>query len=169
MYIPVILGTSRKGRQSKKVAEAVCRGITERGSETALLDVRDYAPTATDNTKENDNSRKFSEKISRADALVIVSPEYNHSFPGELKMTLDMLFEEYAGKTAWLCGVSSGQMGGARAVEQLKLLCVSLGMKPVNEALYFPFVQKVFNEKGDLENEEQLARLKKFVEKVCGR
>lgn len=60
--------------------------------------------------------------MTRADGLVIVSPEYNHGYPGEMKLMLDQLYKEYNRKPVGICGVSSGALGGARMVEQLRLI-----------------------------------------------
>jgi NAD(P)H-dependent FMN reductase len=56
--------------------------------------------------------------------------EYNHSYPGELKMLLDMLFSQYAHKPVGICGVSSGAWGGTRMVEQLRLVCLAFHLGP---------------------------------------
>jgi NAD(P)H-dependent FMN reductase len=69
-------------------------------------------------------------KAWHADGFIIVSPEYNHSYPGELKMLLDMLFSQYAHKPVGICGVSSGAWGGTRMVEQLRLVCLAFHLGP---------------------------------------
>ena len=71
MYIPVILGTARKGRQSEKVARFILAEVKKAGLETELLDVRDYRLEATDNTGEPRQAKKLAGKISPADALII--------------------------------------------------------------------------------------------------
>jgi len=98
MYIPIILGTAREGRQSEKVADFILHETLNSGLESEIIDVRDYRVEATDNTGELPQAKKLLEEISKADGLIIVSPEYNHGYPGELKMMLDMLYEEYSAK-----------------------------------------------------------------------
>src|SRR3989344_7966247 len=113
MYIPIILGTARKGRRSEKAANFVLQEFQKQeGVETELIDVRDYRIAATDNTGDLPEAKKFSEKAARADGFIIVSPEYDHGYPGELKMMLDMLYDEYNRKPVAICGVSMGQSGG---------------------------------------------------------
>ncbi|HPE52344.1 MAG TPA: NAD(P)H-dependent oxidoreductase, partial [Methanothrix soehngenii] len=85
MYIPIILGTAREGRESEKVARFMLEKALEFGLESEILDVRDYRLPATDNTKTSDAAARLKERVLRADGLVIVSPEYNHGYPGELK------------------------------------------------------------------------------------
>ena len=153
MYIPVILGTAREGRQSEKVANFMLQEVIKNGYESDLIDVRDYRIEATDNTGQSQQAKNFAEKINKSDALIIVSPEYNHGYPGELKMMLDMLFPEYANKPVGICGVSAGGLGGARAVEQLKLIGIGYKMLPIRESLYFSTVQDLFDEDGKIKDE----------------
>ena len=121
MYIPVILGTAREGRQSEKVATFIYGLAQKAGLETEIVDIREYRIAATDNTGNIPHAQKWREKIIRADGMIIVSPEYNHTYPGELKMFLDMLYKEYARKPVALCGVSNGPWGGTRGVQALRL------------------------------------------------
>lgn len=162
MYIPIILGTAREGRQSEKVAKFVLAEATAAGIKSEILDVRDYRISATDNTGTSATAKKFAKKINLADGLIIVAPEYNHGYPGELKMMLDLLYKEYFGKPLGICGVSAGGLGGARMVEQLRLVGVELHMMPIREAVYFSAVQNLFDEKGGIKDESYHDRLKIF-------
>ena len=167
MFIPVILGTARVGRESEKVANFILDETRKAGFETALLDVRDYRIEATDKTGLIPQAKKLAPNIEKADALIIVSPEYNHGYPGELKMMIDMLYPQYAGKPIGICGVSSAGLGGARMVEQLKPVVVELHMFPIREALYFPNVKDLFDEKGKIKDPVAYKdRLVKFFEEL---
>jgi NAD(P)H-dependent FMN reductase len=130
--------------------------VKSKGMESEIIDVRDYRMEATDNTKKSKEAKRLAEKIGRADGIIMVSPEYNHGYPGELKMMLDLLYEEYKGKPALICGVSRGIFGGARMVEQLRLICVGLGMIPISSALYFGNVEE-FDEHGANEHYKRSA------------
>ena len=162
MYIPIILGTAREGRESEKVARFMLEKAAEMGLDSEIVDVRDYRLPATDNTKTSDAAKRLREKVLRADGLVIVSPEYNHGYPGELKMMLDMLYDEYFGKPVGICGVSSGVFGGARMIEHLVATCVRFHMLPTGEVLYFPKVQDLFDESGAIKKEAYHRRANKF-------
>ena len=166
MYIPIILGTARKGRQSEKVANFMLKELFKTNLESEILDVRDYRIEATDSTGESPEAKKLAEKIKKADALIIVSPEYNHGYPGELKIMLDMLYREYAQKPVGFCGVSIGGLGGARMVEQLRQVVIELHMIPVREALYFSTVQNLFEENGDIKDESYHNRIRTFLNEL---
>jgi len=167
MYIPIILGTAREGRRSEKAANFVLREFQKQeGVETELIDVRDYRIAATDNTGNLPGAKKFSEKAARADGFIIVSPEYDHGYPGELKMMLDMLYDEYNRKPVGICGVSMGQLGGARVVEQLRLVAIEFQMVPMRNAVYFSNINNLFDEQGNITDESYAERLQKLFEEL---
>jgi NAD(P)H-dependent FMN reductase len=166
MYIPIILGTAREGRQSEKVANFMLQETIKNGIESEIIDVRDYRIDATDSRGELPQAKKFAEKIIKSNALIIVSPEYNHGYPGELKMMLDMLYKEYAHKPIGFCGVSIGILGGARMVEQLRLVSIEYHMIPIREALYFSGVQNLFEENGNIKDVSYSDRVKVFLSEL---
>lgn len=137
--------------------------VLSSGLESEIIDVRDFRTNATDNTGELPQAKKLAEKIIKSDCLIIVSPEYNHGYPGELKMMLDLLYGEYARKPVGICGVSIGGLGGARMVEQLRQVCIEFHMVPIREALYFSNISKLFDESGKIKDESYHDRVKQFL------
>lgn len=166
MYIPIILGTAREGRQAEKAANFMLEQAKTQTIESEILDVRDYRIGATDNTEAGDIAKKYAEKIKKADALTIVTPEYNHGYPGELKMMLDLLYKEYFYKPVGFCGVSISEIGGARAVEQLRLVAIELHMIPSREALYFSKVAELFDASGKIKDESYFQKTKLFFDEL---
>lgn len=134
--------------------------------DSEILDVRNYRIDATDRTGVSVEAKAFADRIIRADALIIVSPEYNHGYPGELKMCLDMLYKEYFKKPVGFCGVSVGFLGGARAVEQLRQVAVELHMVPIREAVYFSKVGELFNEKGEIKSQSYFEIVQHFLNEL---
>ncbi|MCX6779068.1 MAG: NAD(P)H-dependent oxidoreductase [Candidatus Magasanikbacteria bacterium] len=165
MFIPIILGTAREGRQSEKAAQFVLEEVLKYGLESEILDVRDFRLPATDASKQSDVAKKLAEKITRADGLIVVSPEYNHGYPGELKMMLDMLYTEYAHKPLGICGVSMGGLGGVRMVEQLRQVATELHMVNIREAIYFSGIQNLF-ENGKIKDESFGGRVKTMLDEL---
>ncbi len=168
MFIPVILGTARNGRRSENPAKLMLSEVKNFGFETELIDARDFLIGHTDNTGQTIEAQKLSEIIKRSDALVIVSPEYNHGYPGELKIMLDMLYAEYAGKPVGVCGVSVGPYGGVRAVEQLRQVAIELSMIPIREAIYFGNAGTLFDEAGNIVDTTYHDRIQKFLGTLKG-
>src|SRR2546428_2733891 len=93
LFVPVILGTARKERMSEPVARVMVQEVSRREVETELIDVADLR-LPIDDAGEAIKPPVFAASMARADALVIVSPESNHSFPGLLKHALDTCLTE---------------------------------------------------------------------------
>lgn len=164
--IPVILGTARPGRESADVAALVLEAIEERGLSTQLIDVADYPISGTEDPDEEARVGKYKELITSADGLVIVVPEYNHGYPGELKLLLDTAYNEYNHKPLGVVSVSSGLVGGARVTEQLQLVALAFEMIPVAPAVHVRTVTDAIDEDGEFEEEGLEGALDAMLEKV---
>jgi NAD(P)H-dependent FMN reductase len=81
---------------------------------------------------------------------VIVSPEYNHGYPGSLKAVLDLLLREYIHKAVAFVGVSAGMWGGTRVIESMVPMVRELGLAVSFADLNFPKVQNTFDAEGKL-------------------
>ena len=167
--ILIILGTAREGRYSDKVAGFVSSVLKAEQIVNEIIDVRDYRLAASDNSEESLQAKKLAEKVVKADALIIVMPEYNHGYPGELKMMFDLLYGQYNGKVIGLCGVSKGPLGGARGLQALKLTLASVGAVPVIENVYFSNVQQLFDEKGVIKDPAYESRVKGLLKGISAR
>jgi NAD(P)H-dependent FMN reductase len=108
----------------------------------------------------------FSATIERCDGLILVAPEYNHGYPGLLKHALDMNLKEYIHKVVGICGVSAGPFGGARVIEQLLPVMRELGLVTIFEDVNFGTVQKLFDEKGKLLDQNYIRRVDKFLNEL---
>jgi len=169
LFIPVVLGTARTGRYSEHVAQFIERELRAReGITTELFDVRGHLrletlpPWGEGGTESV--TTPWREVAEHADGFVLVVPEYNRGYPGELKILLDSLYDEYRDKAVGMCGVSDGPMGGARVVEHIKPVLIELGMWPIRSALLCSFVDKAFNEKGELLNADYRTRTNGFLD-----
>jgi len=166
LFIPIILGTPRRGRQSENVARFVFEQTRKRTDvETELIDVCTL-PMKLDDAGEQMKDPKFSATIDRCDGLIIVSPEYNHGYPGLLKHALDMNLEEYIHKAVGICGVSAGSFGGARAIEALLPVMRELGLVTIFWDVNFGNVAKLFDDQGNLLDQGYVRRLDKFLNEL---
>ena len=166
LFIPVILGTPRQGRMSEHAAELMRAQIALRaGVTTELIDVAKL-PIPIDDAGETAKDAAFSEKMSFADALVIVAPEYNHGYPGLLKHVLDTNLREYIHKAVGIVGVSAGVFGGARVIQNLIPVMRELGLVTIFWDVNFTTVQSKFDESGALVDESFLPRIAKFLDEL---
>lgn len=167
MYIPIILGTGRENANSEKVAQFVFEFAKEYGFESELIKSREWLTYPWTGSMDQEKRKKLSQIFQKADGFIIVSPEYNHSFPGELKLLLDEFYEEYQHKPVGICGVSVGKLGGARMVEQLRLVLIELQMINLRNAVYFSNVENFENEKEEYKKHLKTLfdELKFYIEK----
>ncbi len=152
LFIPVILGTVRKGRASENVAKFVFEQLKKRESvETELIDIRELNFPAND-AGEQIKDANFSAACERADSLVIVTPEYNRGYPGMLKHVLDSNLKEYIHKAVGICGVSAGGFGGTRVIENLLPVMRELGLVTIFWDGNFSGAQQLFDEAGNMKD-----------------
>jgi NAD(P)H-dependent FMN reductase len=165
-FIPVILGTPRQGRMSEHVARFVFEEVRKREDvETELIDIRELSFPVAD-AGEAIKDARFSATVDRADALVIVVPEYNHGYPGLLKHVLDTNLKEYIHKAVGICGVSAGGFGGTRVIQNLLPVMRELGLVTIFWDGNFSSVQKVFDASGKLLDQSYPKRIDKFLKEL---
>ncbi len=163
LFIPMILGTVRKGRASENVARFVYDETKKReGVTTELIDLRDLK-LAFDDEGEAIKDASFSATIQRADGLILVVPEYNHGYPGLLKHALDSNLKEYIHKAVGICGVSAGGFGGTRMIENLLPVLRELGLVTIFWDGNFSGAQKLFDADGNLLDQSYVKRIDKFL------
>src|SRR5215210_1282691 len=154
LNLPVLVGTNRKERKSIYVARWLVSEMEKRPEiGTKLFDVSDFALPQDDYGQAiKDSFLEWQDAVIQADGLVIVSPEYNHGYPGALKAVLDLLLKEYIHKAVGFVGVSAGPWGGTRGIEAMVPMVRELGLAVTFSDLNFPHVQKTFDGEGKLLN-----------------
>lgn len=153
LNIVVIAGTTRVRRESIKAAKYVADfGRTLQNVNIVFVDPINFNLPGDGNDPEGKDP-KYTAITAEADAFFIVTPEYNHSFPGSLKRLLDSELKNYIHKPVALAGVSNGNWGGVRAVESLVPVVRELGLAATYANVYFPRVQDMFEDGGELKAE----------------
>jgi NAD(P)H-dependent FMN reductase len=163
MNIPIILGTGREGRVSEKAAKYVESAVLAAGHMVEIIDPRDYGFIFTD--RSSPRGDVYRNKIKEANAFIIVTPEYNHGYPGDLKILLDTAYKEYFYKPVGICGVSAGPFGGIRAIEQLKPVLSEFRMKIARESVFFGMAPDLFGENG-IKDKSYDERIKTMIDEV---
>ncbi len=158
LNIKVIVGSTREARFGDKAAAWITGEIRKQKEiEVEVLDLRDYnmpfynepaSPSYKQEPFKNEAVARFTKKIAEGDAFVMVTPEYNHGTSGVLKNALDWVYPEWNNKP--VAFVSYGSVGGARAVEQLRLNAIELQMAPIRQAVHIPQHWTLLDENGNL-------------------
>jgi NAD(P)H-dependent FMN reductase len=147
----LLVGTVRAKRESIKAAHFVA-DYAKNYPEIELIFVDPQELMLIDEG-EDVKDPKYSEITAKADAFIIVTPEYNHSIPSSLKRMIDSEYNNYARKPVSLIGVSSGSWGGVRACEALLPICHRIGLVNIRTEMYFPRVQDTFQDNGQMKPE----------------
>ena len=160
LNIQIILGSTRKGRRGENVARWVVERANSAGEfQVELIDLAEYplpfyeetmSPAGHHGNYAREEPRRFVEKIAQADGYIIVTPEYNHSFSAVLKNALDHGYYEWNNKPVAFVSYAGVTVGGARAVEQLRLVVIELQMAPIREAIHIGGVRQVFDDQGQM-------------------
>ena len=162
-------GSLRTGSYNR----ALLKAATELVPDDAKLEVfeldgippfnQDLEPSPPEKVKE------FKGKIKAADALLIVTPEYNYSIPGVLKNAIDWASRPYGdnsfeGKPVAIMSASTGMLGGARAQYHLRQSLVFLNMYPVNKPeVFVTFAPQKFDDQGKLSDQKTREIIKELL------
>lgn len=163
--IAVIAGTTRVQRRSIHAARYIADAVGKLPDvEVIFVDPVDFHFDGDGNDPEGKDPR-YTDITARADAFFVVTPEYNHSFPGSLKRMLDSELANYNHKPVAFAGVSDGNWGGTRAVESLVPAVRETGLVVMSWDVFFPYVQNIFDENSQM-NEEFRPRYEKQLSKL---
>jgi NAD(P)H-dependent FMN reductase len=142
--IQVILASTRPGRFGERPAAWLMERLSTRTDLVAeLVDLRDHplpifdqpaSPARTQRDYPNEEIARWGRTLDAADGFILLTPEYNHGYPASLKNALDYVFPELNRKPVAFVGY--GNVGGARAIEQLRLVAVEFEMAPLRHAIH---------------------------------
>jgi NAD(P)H-dependent FMN reductase len=163
MKLQIIVGSTRPARAADKVVPwVVNRAALHDAFETEVIDLRDWQlpmfgehmgsiGDPRDPSYSDQIVRQWNRKIAEGDAYLVITPEYNHSVPGELKNAIDSVFVSFAfrNKPMAMVGYSSGIGGAIRAIEHLNQIAVEVEAVPLRSTVVLPFVDKAFTSDGE--------------------
>jgi len=167
--IAVLCGSVRMGRQSPAVARYFADALAKQpGVKVNYIDLAEYdLPIMMERRGKHPNlpaaAEKLGAQLQNADALVVVSPEYNGSYPGALKNALDYYYDELSKKPVGLVTVSGGRLGGISALLALQVLFLKVGAIVSPAKMQVAEVTKVFDEHGATDNEHFIKSAQRFI------
>lgn len=147
MRLAILCGSVREGRFGHTVANWIARHARARGGfEVDLIDLAELA--IPNDMSRNADVEAFSRRVDEADAFVVLSPEYNHSFSGPLKTAIDALKHEWKAKPVGFVAYG-GMSGGLRAVEALRVVFAELHAVTIRDTVSFHVARTRFDEEGN--------------------
>ena len=165
-------GSLRKGSYNKALLNAALEAVP-RDAELKVFDLEGIPPFNQDlESQPVEKVKEFKARIRAADAILIVTPEYNYSIPGVLKNAIDSASRPYGdnafeGKPVAFMGASVGMLGTARAQYHLRQSCVFLNMYPLNQPeVMVPFAQDKIDPNGRLTDQKTREKIKELLESL---
>ena len=147
LNVLVVFGSVRRDRKGLRVAHALMEELARRGHAPELADPAEIVLPLLDRMYKEypegeapEPMERLAGMIRRADAVIVVSAEYNHAPPAALKNMLDHFLEEWNGKPCGICTYSAGPFGGVRAAMGLRMILAELGMPTMPTLLPVPRV-----------------------------
>ena len=158
-----------RGTALRAAVKLVPSGITLK-----TFDLDGIPPFNQDYEKEPPNAvREFKAAVLQADAILIVTPEYNYSVPGVLKNAIDSASRPY-GESAWnakpvgIMGASIGMLGTARAQYHLRQMFVFLNMLPLNQPeVMIANADEKFDMDGNLKDEKTAEKIRELLQALA--
>lgn len=170
LHVAVIVGSTRPGRIGRSIADWYVGEISSRDDLT--IDLVDLVETDLPPTFPAETTaplEEFRQRIDAADAFVVVTPEYNHGYPGPLKQAIDLVKPQWFAKPAGFVAYG-GMAGGMRAVEQLRQVFAELHVATIRDVVGFHAVRSRFDEYGrilDVEAEAAAAAVTTMTDQLA--
>lgn len=173
MKIAILSASVRTNRKSHRVALYFKKYITEQNiAEVKLLDLNEYQfPIFDERLKflpnPSEQILQFTEEIKNADAVIIVTPEYNGGYPASLKNVVDLLYAEWKRKPIAIATVSDGPFGGSQVITSLLFTLWKIGAWVVPAMFPVPAVDKNYDDKGNPTDKDLTdKRVKRFLDEL---
>lgn len=168
----VIAGTNRPGSNTLPLARLCAQLLEAAGAETQLLDLMELPPELIRPESYATKPAAFApwqEAVLRAEGILTVVPEYNGSYPGVLKLFVDMLEfpRSLVGKPCAFVGLAAGEWGALRAVEQLEMVYHYRNAHLYGERVFVPKVRDTL-EQGRPKSPELMRRLELLARGFVG-
>ncbi|MFT7328259.1 MAG: NAD(P)H-dependent FMN reductase [Crocinitomicaceae bacterium] len=140
--ITIVLGTAREKNFSQKISKIILDHLKSKDLDIQFIDVKNFLFGMTiAGSGEKEPVKSWADVISESEGIIFVCPEYNHSYPGELKILIDSLYDEYKGKVAGIVSVSAGQFAGVRVMDNLSSLLHIVNFKVATKGVNVADVQ----------------------------
>jgi len=162
----IIVGSTRPGRAADAVIPWVVKAAeSHEAFEVEIADLRDWKlphfaehfgtiGDLNDPTYSDPMVKAWNTKVGESDAFIIITPEYNHSVPGELKNAIDTVWLSFGfrNKPVASVGYSGGISGAMRAIEHLAHIFIEAEAVPLRNTVVLPHVWTTFDESGEPTN-----------------
>ena len=172
--VKVIIGSVRTGRLGKPVADWIMRQAENYHGKLTfeLVDLKDVnlpfldepVPPKISDDYVHEHTRKWSQMMKEADALIVVTPEYNYGYPPVLKNAIDFLYNEWQDMPVALVGY--GGAGATKAIRQLREVMKAVGMKVLDYQVTIEQIWEAIDEKGEVKPKHLRGNIQELFEQL---
>lgn len=172
IHIIGLAGSLRTASFTRMAVDLALSGAAEAGAVTEQLDLRDFQLTFSNGNEDEsaypEGVFRLREAISRADGLIIGSPEYHGGYSGVLKNAIDLMgFKQFESKVIGLVGVGGGALGAVNALNGLRVVGRSLHAWVIPKQVSIPHAWKAFDPDGRVLDPDIEIRLKEVGREVA--
>ncbi|GAB2616460.1 NAD(P)H-dependent oxidoreductase [Emticicia sediminis] len=153
-HISIISASVRPDRQSHRVALYFKNYLTENNlASVEILDLKEFdfpifSETLKKQANPSEKALEFAKKIKTSKGIIMVTPEYNGSYPASLKNTIDLLYDEWRHKPVAIATVSAGPFGGSQALVSLQFTLWKMKAWTITEMFSVPNVHQNYDDAG---------------------
>ena len=163
--IEIIAGTNRRNSATAALARWIHALYIDLQENAQILDLADLPPETFSPDAYKDKPREvvnFTERVLQAKGLVVITPEYNGSMPGALKLFIDLLPfpESFENRPVCYIGIAAGQFGALRPVEHLMQVFGYRNAYNYSRRVFLPFAHKVLDGENGVTDSDLKGRLR---------
>lgn len=169
--ILIISGTNRPKSKTLKIAQYYQRQLQKSGESCQILPLTDLPADIIVSDlygQRSEEFQKIQQLVSEADKFIFVTPEYNGSIPGVLKIFIDACSFpiSFYHKKAALVGISSGRYGNLRGIDHLTGICNYLRMHVLPLKIFLPQIQNEINEENNFIHDETIRAIDEQIDEL---
>jgi chromate reductase len=168
--VTIISSTNRPGSSTLKLARYYQHQLREKGVEADILSLAQLPGDLIETDmygKRSEAFQQIQDTITATDKFIFLIPEYNGSFPGILKLFIDICAfpESFYDKKVALVGLSSGKYGNIRGIDHFTGVCHYLHLQVMPLKLHIPYIKAEFDEYSNLFKEDTVKFTNEQIDK----
>lgn len=169
MKVAILIGSVRNGRLSQKAGYFVQKKLVARSIDAEIIDLAEYPLPIMEERINRDpnppaNALIIADKLKKADAMILVTPEYHGSYSGVLKNALDYFLPEFSKKVIGVVTATTGRFGGINASVQLQHVILSMGAYALPSKLIVPDLANAFDDALQPKQEILAKQAERFID-----
>lgn len=172
LKLAIVVGSNRRESINRKLAQALAK-LSEGAFEPSFVQIDDLPMFNQDHEADRaEPTLRLKREIEAADAILIVTPEYNRAIPAVLKNAIDWASRPYgenswAGKTVAVTGTSGSAVSSAVAQNELRMIMTNIAGVVVGSQVFINYKDGMFDAEHNVTDETTRGFLQGFIDNVA--